>query len=104
MSTIDVKGIKSALTSIIPAKNKWPKWLILKLNMSKYKQKMGYSFNINNPSTFTEKIQWYKLFYKHKDLRRIVDKYEFKQYIDEKIGPGMTIPLVNKEAWVLSTR
>ncbi|MBR5989798.1 MAG: hypothetical protein IK003_09780 [Prevotella sp.] len=66
--------------------------------MDTYERKVGYRMDINNPRTFTEKIQWYKLFYQGNiNLERLVDKYLFKQYIKEKLGEGYTIPLIG--AW-----
>lgn len=66
--------------------------------MDRYEQMMGYRMDINNPQTFTEKIQWYKLFYKGDiQLEQLVDKYLFKQYIKDKLGDGYTIPLIG--AW-----
>lgn len=66
--------------------------------MDTYERRVGYRMDINNPKTFTEKIQWYKLFYKGDiNLERLVDKYLFKQYIREKLGDGYTIPLIG--AW-----
>ena len=50
--------------------NKWrkPKYLQSKRklvieDMNAYQCHHGYYMNINNPQTFTEKIQWYKLYY-----------------------------------------
>lgn len=69
-----------------------------KMMMDKYERHMGYRMDIDNPKTFTEKIQWYKLFYKGEiDLENIVDKYLFKQYVKDKLGEGYTIPLIG--AW-----
>ena len=66
--------------------------------MKKYESKMGYKMDINHPKTYTEKIQWYKLFYTGDGhLDRIVDKYLMKEYIKEKIGDGHTVPLIG--AW-----
>ena len=59
-----------------------------------YKYKMGKDLNLDNPILFTEKLQCYKLFYSHPDMRRCVDKYEFKSYVKEKIGNGYTAPLI----------
>lgn len=42
---------------------------------------------------FTEKLQWYKVNYRHPDMSRIVDKYDFKDYIKQKLGEGYTIPI-----------
>jgi len=66
--------------------------------MKKYESKMGYRMDINHPKTYTEKLQWYKLYYTGDGhLDRIVDKYLMKQYIREKIGDGHTVPLIG--AW-----
>lgn len=57
-------------------------------------KKTGYKLNIKNPKTFNEKIQWLKLFYRNDLMTRIVDKYEFKNYIKEQLGEGYTVPLL----------
>ena len=44
----------------------------------------GRFLNINNPKRFTEKIQWYKLYYRNPILWRCVDKYEVREYLREK--------------------
>lgn len=62
--------------------------------MKCYKRHMGYSFDINNPKSFTEKLQWYKVFYHHPNVENITDKYLFKRYIKEHVGEGYTIPLL----------
>lgn len=62
--------------------------------MDKYERLVGYRMDLNNPVTYTEKLQWYKLFYEGDgDLLRVVDKYLFKDYIKEKLGDGYTVPL-----------
>ena len=66
----------------------------IKMLMDKYERLVGYRMDINDPKTFTEKLQWYKLFYEGDgNLIRVVDKYLFKDYIKEKLGEGYTIPL-----------
>lgn len=65
--------------------------------MRRYKEAMGYEFNLNAPKTFTEKVQWYEIYYDKPELNRVVDKYLFKGYIEEKLGKGHTIPLYG--AW-----
>lgn len=59
-----------------------------------YKQRMGAKLNWNNLRSFTEKIQWLKLYYHHPDMGRCVDKYGFKEYIREKVGEGYTASLI----------
>jgi len=60
-----------------------------------YRIKMGKELNLDDPRTFTEKLQWIKLFYDHPDMRRCVDKIEFKNYVKEKIGEGYTAPIIS---------
>lgn len=36
-------------------KNHWPKFMLEYANMQLYKQKQGYTFDINTPHLFTEK-------------------------------------------------
>ncbi|MBR6155338.1 MAG: hypothetical protein IKQ27_00135 [Lachnospiraceae bacterium] len=91
--------IKNAINNIIkdnlPSKYKWPKCLIKQRIEKAYFAIFGYSINWKEPSFFTEKVQWYKLYYKNPLVRRIIDKGEFKTYIEEKIGEGHTIPLID---------
>ena len=58
-----------------------------------FKRKLGYSLEINNPTTFNEKIQWLKLNYKKPEITMAADKYEVREYIKEKIGENYLIPL-----------
>ncbi|MCH5250055.1 MAG: glycosyl transferase [Lachnospiraceae bacterium] len=53
---------------------------------------MGYQLNIDNPKTFNEKLQWLKLYNRKPEYTRMVDKYEVKQFVEERIGRGYTIP------------
>ena len=69
---------------------------LIKALMDKYEKEMGYRMDINHPVTYTEKVQWYKIFFTKKDgkdLINVVDKYLFKDYIREQLGEGYTIPL-----------
>ena len=75
----------------------WPLEKAIAGAMDAYKRHMGYSFDINKPVTFTEKLQWYKFFYKGVDFGKITDKYLFKGYVKERLGDGYTIPMFG--AW-----
>lgn len=46
--------------------------------------KHGRKLNIAEPQRYTEKIQWYKLYYKDKLMVRCADKYLVRKYIEEK--------------------
>lgn len=73
--------------------NHWPQWLLEYLNMQVYQSKCGYTFDLDKPELFTEKIQWYKFRYMHPEMGRYVDKVLFKGLIEEKLGLGHTIPM-----------
>lgn len=57
-----------------------------------YKYRMGYSLNLDNPQTFNEKIQWLKLYDRNPDYVQMVDKYEVKKYVADRIGEKYIIP------------
>ena len=46
--------------------------------------KTGRRLSLNNPKRFTEKIQWYKLYYKNPIMIQCVDKYDVRKYIHKK--------------------
>ena len=58
----------------------------------KFKYKMGKYPDLENPVSFSEKLQWLKLNNKNPEYTRIVDKITFKDYIREKLGDGYTVP------------
>lgn len=49
-----------------------------------YKLKTGRFPQLENPKRYTEKIQWYKLYYKNPLLPSLVDKYDVKDFIKAK--------------------
>lgn len=59
-----------------------------------FKCKMGYKLNLKNPQTFNEKLQWLKLYDRNPEYTKMVDKYEVREYIKEKIGEKYLIPLI----------
>ena len=50
--------------------------------------------NFKNPKTYNEKLQWLKLHDKNPLYPKIVDKYEVKKYIANKIGDEYVIQLL----------
>lgn len=59
-----------------------------------FKARMGYNLNLNNPQTFSEKLQWIKLNKREKKWSKMVDKYEVREYIKNVIGEQYLIPLI----------
>lgn len=55
---------------------------------------MNYKLNLNNPKTFNEKLQWLKIHDRNQIYSKLVDKYEVKKYIAEKIGDEYVIPTI----------
>lgn len=49
-----------------------------------YKMKLGRKLNLKNPQRFTEKLQWYKLYYRNPIMHKCVDKYEVREYVKSK--------------------
>jgi len=59
-----------------------------------YRLKMGKKLNLKNPQAFNEKLQWLKLYDRKSEYTEMVDKYEVRKYIAEKIGEEYLIPLL----------
>ena len=57
-----------------------------------YRIKMGKKLNLKAPETFNEKLQWLKLHDRNPLYTNLVDKYEAKKYVAEKIGEQYIIP------------
>lgn len=57
-----------------------------------YRYAMGKKINLKSPKTFNEKLQWLKLYDRNPLYTTLVDKYEVKKYISDKIGQEYIIP------------
>lgn len=57
-----------------------------------YRFKMGHRLNLKNPQTFTEKLQWLKLYNRKHEYTKMVDKYAVKEYVASLIGEEYIIP------------
>ena len=54
--------------------------------------KMGYKLDLHNPRTFSEKLQWLKLYCHRPEYTIMVDKYAVKEYVAKIIGEEYVIP------------
>lgn len=52
------------------------------------------TLDLENPKTYTEKLQWLKLFDQRLEYTTMVDKYEVKKFVSERIGEQYVIPLL----------
>lgn len=59
-----------------------------------YSIRMNRELNLDNPQTYTEKLQWLKLYDHRPEYTNMVDKYAVKEYVAEKIGSEYVIPLL----------
>lgn len=57
-----------------------------------YLLRMGKRLNVENPRSFSEKLQWLKLHDRRSVYTRMVDKYEAKQWVSERIGSAYVVP------------
>ena len=57
-----------------------------------YEIVMGKRLELDNPQTFNEKLQWLKLYDRNDEYTKMVDKYEVKKYVEDKIGKQYIIP------------
>ena len=58
----------------------------------RYRARFGKKLDLKNPKTFSEKLQWLKLYDRKPIYTTIVDKYEVKKYIADQIGEQYVIP------------
>lgn len=58
----------------------------------RYRFQMGEWPDLENPTLFTEKIQWLKLHNHHPQYSIMVDKYTAKDYVASRIGNEYVIP------------
>lgn len=78
-----LKNARFKITKMLPDK------LYLSL---RYKSRFGRFPNFKSPKTFSEKIQWLKLYDRRPEYTTMVDKYAVKKYVANKIGEQYIIP------------
>lgn len=55
---------------------------------------MGKWIDFSNMKTFSEKVQWLKMHNTDPIFTVMADKYASKQFVEDKLGPGYTFPLL----------
>lgn len=68
-----------------------PDKVFLKL---KYRASFNEKLNLNNPTTYNQKLQWLKLHDRNPLYVKLVDKYEVRNYVKNVIGEKYLIPLI----------
>lgn len=59
-----------------------------------YKKRIGHNLDWNNLCTYTEKMQWEKLYNDNPLKTQLSDKYKVREWVKEKIGEEYLIPLL----------
>lgn len=77
------KSLLETLSPILPDKL-YIKW--------QYRLKMGKPLNLKHPKTFSEKLQWLKLYNRRPEYTMMVDKVKVKKYVASIIGEEYIIP------------
>lgn len=81
------------------ARNGWLDFLPDKVYLSiLYRANLGKWINWNEPRTYTEKLQWLKVYDRREIYEKMVDKYEAKQYIADRVG-GQYVPALVGGPW-----
>lgn len=55
------------------------KWML----RIQYMIKTGRPLNLSNPKRYTEKLQWYKLYYRDPLMAQCADKYDVRKYVEQ---------------------
>jgi hypothetical protein len=61
---------------------------------NKFRKKLGYELDLENPQTFNEKMNWLKINQFDPLMTQCSDKYLVREYIREKLGEEYLIPLL----------
>ncbi len=59
-----------------------------------YRCRFGKKLNLDSPETFNEKLQWLKIHNRNPLYTKLVDKYEAKQYVADRLGEEYIIPTI----------
>lgn len=87
-----IRNPKSFLISVVMNLN----WLFSDETYLKilYFIHLGKSLNLKNPTTFTEKLQWLKLYNHRQEYTTMVDKYAVKEYVRNILGDEYIISTI----------
>ncbi|MEN0644943.1 ATP-grasp fold amidoligase family protein [Alkalicoccobacillus gibsonii] len=67
-------------------------FLLLQHIKKEFKKRQGYELNLKAPQTFSEKIQYLKLYGNLKEVSQYVDKFMVRDYVKSIIGEQFLIP------------
>jgi hypothetical protein len=59
-----------------------------------FRRRHGYPLDLENPKTFSEKIQWIKVYGDLERFSKYCDKYSVREFVKERVGKELLIPLI----------
>lgn len=91
-----IKLLRTPSKLFVPlGKNGLLRWIPDRLYLQiAYRCETGKKLNLDNPQTYTEKLQWLKLNDRNPSYTRLVDKYDVREYVAERIGKGHLVDLI----------
>lgn len=73
----------------------WFNWMSDKTYLKiSYWARMHKKLRLTPPTSYSEKLQWIKLYDRNPLYTKLVDKHDVKQYIEDKIGKKYIIPTI----------
>jgi len=73
---------------------RWAIWGYGNYIKPRFRKKHGYPLNLENPRTFSEKMQWIKVSGTLERFSKYTDKYTVREYVRAKVGEEILIPLL----------
>lgn len=64
-----------------------------------YWLKMGRRLDLKNPKRYTEKLQWYKLYYHNPVMKQCINKYAVRDYVKNKGLESILVPIYAHYKW-----
>lgn len=61
-----------------------------------YRLRLGRRLDLENPMTFTEKLQWLKLNDRNPAYTGMADKIGMRSFVSQRLGEGHTVPLIGE--------
>lgn len=67
---------------------------LMTMDAEMYKKRQGKDLDWNNLQTYTEKMQWAKIFDRNPIKSKLADKYLVREWVTTKIGSEYLVPLI----------
>lgn len=96
-----IKNLRNSPVGILVRREYWKHHI--KKDLKKYNdyefikdryEKLGRKLNLVNPTRYTEKLQWLKLFWRDELARKVSDKYEVREYLKNIGHPELLNELI----------